>query len=374
MKKKVLILFGGRSFEHDISIISTFQCLKYFDEYLYDLVLVYIDQMGKWKLVKDSSSLNKFLKDRESLKEVQLGANEDLLYIKKSRKYKPLCKVDVVFPIMHGINGEDGNIMGLLQMSNIPFVGCNYISSAIGIDKSLFKKVMRRDRVLPMVELCADDILDGCGYEKVKKEIGFPCIIKPNKLGSSIGIEKCEDDVNFNELVKKSLKFDEKVVIEPYISNLREFNIALYKIGGEFVVSEIEEPFSSEEILSFKDKYLNYSDQYVAKNIPAKIGKTIKDKIVLFAKECYDLLKCRGVVRVDFMYDKSVKKLYVNEINTIPGALALYLFEAAVIDRKTVVNDVINESFRVFQNDREMNTKYDSLVLRQGGLSKFNKE
>ena len=374
MKKSILILFGGKSCEHDISIISTFQCLKYFNEYLYKIILVYIDKNGVWRLVDNHSNINKFLQNREKFKEVQLGVNENILYVKRGNKYIPQSSVDVVFPIMHGINGEDGSIMGLLQMSNIPYVGCNHIASAIGIDKFLFKKVCNKDNVLPIKTISYDDLIDESFIKTIKKEVGFPCIIKPNKLGSSIGIEKCENEENFINLVKKSLKFDEKVVIEPYVKNLREFNVAIYSAGGECIVSEIEEPILHDEILSFKDKYLNFSGQEVSKNIPAKINTSLKGKIVSLAKQTYCELDCSGVVRVDFIYDKILKKLYINEINTIPGALSLYLFEANGLSANNVINHLIDEGIRLFYKNKDIVTKYDSVVFEKGNISKFNKE
>ena len=370
MKKKILILFGGKSCEHDISIISTFQCLKFFDEYLYEVFLVYIDKSGVWRYVDRYNDLEKFLISRGNLKKVQLGVNENILYVNSRKKYKPLTNIDVVVPIMHGINGEDGCIAGLLNMSKFPFVGSDNISSSIGIDKSLFKKVC--DNVLPSIVLNFQNLLNEENLIKdVQKNIGFPCIIKPSRLGSSIGIEICKNKENLIDNVKKSLIFDKKVIIEPFITEFREFNIALYKMGGEFIVSEIEEPNLKQDILSFNDKYLNFTDQYTLKDIPAKVNNLLKNKIIDNAKKCYNLLNCSGVVRVDFIYDKSTKKLYINEINTIPGAMGLYLFEAKGINRKDVINQLIDEALRKFYGDNEVEENFTSGVLEKQDFSKF---
>ena len=171
--------------------------------------------------------------------------------------------------------------------------------------------------------------------------------------------------------VKKSFKFDKKVIVEPFIADLREFNVALYKTGGEFVVSEIEEPNLKQDILSFNDKYLNFTDQYTLKDIPAKVNNLLKNKIIDNAKKCYDLLNCSGVVRVDFIYDKATKKLYINEINTIPGAMGLYLFEAKGINRKDVINQLIDEALRKFYGDNEVEENFTSGVLEKQDFSKF---
>ena len=374
MKRKVLILFGGKSYEHDISIVSAFQCVKAFDEYLYDISLVYIDLSGKWRLVK-KYSLEHFLSVREKLQEVQLCVNDNYLYIKgKSGKYKQLSAIDVVFPIMHGLNGEDGCIAGYLSLSNIPYVGSDNVSSAIGIDKSLFKKVCNNLPVVDYVEFSnfEPDRFDN-KVEFVDKKVGFPCIIKPVKLGSSIGINYCENKDNFEKLLKKSLNFDKKVIIEPFIKNMREFNIALFSYCGDVVYSEIEEPLLNDNILTFNDKYMNFSEQSTHKNIPAKLNQKLRNEILNMAKQCYVACGCSGVVRVDFIYDKDSKKLYINEVNTIPGALGLYLFEASGIDRKEVVNMLIHEAIRGYNIEKKNQIYFDSSVLKNKNLSKFNK-
>lgn len=373
MRKNVLIVFGGRSCEHDISIVSAFQCLKAFDEYLYNIKLVYIDKLGKWRLVKNFD-IDNFLKQRESLDIVQLGTNDNVLYIKKGKKYKPLISIDIVFPILHGVNGEDGAIMGQLKMSNIPYVGCNNLTSAIGLDKSIFKKVCSKLPVLPSLEVTADDVgNEEILQKKVSSKVGFPCIIKPSRLGSSIGIQICKNKENLINLLKKSLNFDKKVVFEPYVENLREFNIALYRFENSLVLSEIEEPIVKNEMLSFNDKYLNFTGNFESKNIPPRIGQTLRKQIENVASNCYNLLDCSGVVRVDFIYDKSVKKLYLNEINTIPGSLALYLFEAKGIDKKTVIDQVIHDALRRFLNDNDVKIDYQSNVLEKQDFTKFSR-
>ena len=214
MKKKVLIIFGGKSCEHDISIVSTFQCLKCFDEYLYEIYMVYIDAKGVWRYVS-KFSLDEFLNNREKFKEAQLGINDNILYKKsKNGNFKKLTKIDVVFPIMHGLNGEDGTLAGLLKLSNIPFVGCDTISSSIGIDKTLFKKCCNNLSVLKYDVVGIEDLKNARDLkEKILNNIGFPCIIKPSKLGSSIGIEFCKNEENLLNLIKKSLNFDKKVII-----------------------------------------------------------------------------------------------------------------------------------------------------------------
>lgn len=373
MKKKVLILFGGKSCEHDISIISTFQVLKNFNEYLYEIYLVYIDKNGKWKFVEDRD-LNMFLIKREKYCLVQLGVNENVLYKqKRNGKYCKLSEINVVFPILHGINGEDGSVAGLLKLSNIPFVGCDHISAGIGIDKSLFKKCISSLPNLKYFEVSFNDLNEDKLIKRIREEIGFPCIIKPSMLGSSIGINICKNEENLINLLKKSLNFDKKVIIEPFVENLREFNVALFSYCGEIILSEIEEPLLKEKILTFSDKYMNFSGQKVDKNIPAKLNKKLKEDLINIAKECYLKCGCSGVVRIDFIYDSDKKILYVNEMNTIPGALGLYLFEANNIERNDVINKLIYESLRVYNSQKNIQTEYVSEVLKNKNLSKFSR-
>ena len=265
MKKNVLILFGGRSCEHDISIISAFQCVKYFNNSLYDVTMVYIDSEGYWRLLEKNDNVDNFIKHKSRLKEVQLGINDHFLYIKKKNNLKKLKEIDIAFPILHDVNGEDGAIMGLLNMLNMADVGCSQLSSGIGIDKSVFKRVCNDLPVLSSVDVNEENIINNeeSIISVIEKKIGFPCIIKPSRLGSSIGINVCKSRDELSTLICKSIKFDKKLVIEKFVKNMREFNIALYKINNEWVISDIEEPILYEEVLSFKDKYLNFSEQEV---------------------------------------------------------------------------------------------------------------
>jgi len=373
MMKKVLIIFGGRSYEHDISIVSTFQCLKAFDEYLYDISLVYIDMKGEWKLIK-SRTPSEFLKERDNACIVELGINDCVLYKKMKNKLKKICNIDIVFPIVHGINSEDGNLAGYLNTIGIPFVGCDNVSSSIGIDKEKFKKVCTELGVLNCIGIDETNFDESGNLEtQIADKIIFPCIIKPNRLGSSIGINICKNNEDLIKNIKKSLSFDKKVIVEPYINKMREFNISLFDFENETIFSEIEEPFHNDHILSFNDKYLNFQEQYNNKEIPAKISLKLKNDIFKKAKECYKLCGCSGVVRVDFIYDVDNKKLYLNEINTIPGALALYLFEAKGIDKKDVINKLIHETLRIYEKEKNNTIEYCSGVLKNKNLSKFNK-
>ena len=373
MKRNVLILFGGKSCEHDISIVSAYQCLKCFDEYLYKVYCVYIDKEGVWRFVKDTN-FDHFMENRKHLKECQLGINENVLYLRSGKKYKAYADIDVVFPVLHGINGEDGCIAGVLAMSNIPYVGSNNASSSIGMDKFLFKKVCDELPVLDYLKFDHEDIdCEEKIIENVNKNIGFPCIIKPCRQGSSIGVNICKNGENLLNLLKKSLNFDEKVIVEPFVDNMREFNIAIFSCGGELVNSAIEEPILTENILTFKDKYLNFSGKEISKKIPANIGAALKNKIINLAKDCYRLCGFSGMVRIDFIYEKSTKKLYINEVNTIPGAMSLYMFEQVDMDKKEVVNKLVCESLREYNEEKNIEINFDSGVLKSGNLRKFNK-
>jgi len=371
LSKNLLIIFGGKSSEHDISIISAFQFINSCDEYLYNMVPVYIDKNGIWHYVKNIS-MNDFLKNKDSLPICQLGVNENYLYIKKGNIYKRKFNIDVAIPILHGVNGEDGAIAGLLKLSNIPFVGSDSISSAIGMDKLLFKKVCKDFNILPVecIENCNienEDLID-----KISENIGFPCIIKPCRQGSSIGINICENKENLLENIKKSLKFDKKVLIERFVGSMREFNVAILSSGGELVFSEIEEPILTKNILTFEDKYMNFSGQEVSKKIPAKIGVKLREKIIKTAKDCY--LKCgfSGVVRIDFIYDVENKILYLNEVNTIPGAMALYLFEYVEIGKRGVIDSLVREALRVHQNGKNDTCEFNTNVLNNKIINKFS--
>lgn len=372
--KNLVVLFGGNSSEHDISIVSAFYVKKYLDEYLYNVSMIYINKKQEMFLCKNCNNVKDFV-TMKKFSCVAICGN--YLYLKYNHKLKTLKKIDVVLPIMHGVNGEDGTIDAFLKFNNLCRVTPNMCTACIGMDKTLFKKVVGSDvSVLPYEEVCGVDLENSSGLiDRVRDKVGFPCIIKPARQGSSIGIEVCENSEKLIELIKKSLKFDKKLIIEPYLTKFREFNIAVYKTQFDVKVSEIEEPLVDKKILSFENKYLNFSGTNTEKikKIPPKISKKLYNQIVEFAKIAYLKMDANGLIRFDFIYDELNKKLYLNEANTIPGSMALYLFSAKGAGEDEVINDLIRVASRDHFLEQLATTEYKSDVLKIGVTSKFGK-
>jgi len=374
MKKNIVVMFGGISTEHDISIVSAFYVLKYINEYLYNPILIYVGKDNSLNLVENVKMLSEF-QAQKMFKQVAII--DGGVYVLKKKKYVKFCDVDAVLPVMHGLGTEDGTIDGYLKINNVARATPNLEVASIGMDKAVFKNCISSFApVLDFVELSDVDISNTNLIAKnVDKKIGFPCIIKPARQGSSIGIEICKNKENFQNLLKKCLKFDKKVIIEKYLTNFREFNIAIYSTVDKIKISEIEEPLVQKDMLSFEEKYLNFSGNLSKKlkQIPPKISKKLYAEIVDTAEKVYKKLDCNGVIRFDFIYDNIGKKLYVNEMNTIPGSLALYLFAPKGISEDEVINDLIIDAIRRRFLEKNQQVEYKSDVLKLTQVGKFQK-
>ena len=299
MKRNILIMFGGNSSEHDISIKSYFNIIKHINKDKYNIKSIYIDLSNNWYLLKN----NKKLESKELLNN------------------KIINNIDVVFPIIHGSYGEDGKLQGYLEMLNIPYVGCNMLASSICMDKVFCKELIKNIDVLQTnyIYLYKDyDIVNI--LKEIKKNIGYPCFIKPSNGGSSIGINKVNNESEVDKYIKEALKYDNKVIIEKEIKG-REIEIGV--IGNdEFIVSSIGE-VKTNNFYSYENKYVNNSSTVT---IPANINNNLKKEIENSAKKIYKYLECSGMARIDFFIEEKTNNIYLNEINTIPGFTDISMF------------------------------------------------
>lgn len=335
---RVGLLFGGKSFEHDISIISAnviYHALK--DKY--DLFLMYIDQNGNFKRPKKI----------------------DVFEISGGKKYKAFSfcnkgvkcagrfkKIDVIISVMHGINGEDGMAKILADLYDIPFVGSNHISSGALLDKH-FTYALLCDLGIKTIE--TKFYLE---YDKIMCE-EFPLIIKPARLGSSIGISKVNNTDELNEKVNGAFKFDKKIIIQPFIEQFKEYNQAAYIHNGEVCVSNVEEVFKSDDILTFDDKYISTK---VRRKHTFIENENLINKISEITKKIYKSLELSGIVRIDYMMVDG--EILVNEINTTPGSLAYYLFDEEIL---ILLDKQIHTALLTYQN--KINTTFKSSILLQ---------
>ena len=369
MKKNIVILFGGVSCEHDISIITALQVRLNIDEDLYNFKCVYICKDGSWRLIENFNEIEKFSTIINKSKEVVILPSSNSLFYKRKNNLKEIMEVHCLINCMHGIRGEDGTISALCNMNGIPYTCSDILGSVLGLDKCAFKHylkgdvpfiesmVVSQDKYFSDVQKCAKDI---------ESKIGFPLIIKPSRLGSSIGIKVCKNMHDLPTYLENALKYDKNILIERYLTNIKEYNIAIYNSLDGLRISSIESPKSSDEILSFNNKYIkdrNGQGCYVGKVKKEKVNKKLKTQIEEIAVRCYDLLRLKGVVRFDFIFDVGADKLYLNEINTIPGSMANYLFSNIDKDFSEQISEQIEYAIHEKLLENKLITHFESSVL-----------
>ena len=295
--KKILILFGGNSFEHKISCMSAKNILENIDRNKYEVTSVGIDYDNKWYLYKDN------VKDLENWKNY---TNEEIDNIVTFLKM-----FDIVFPVLHGANGEDGRLQGMLDLFNIKYVGCKTLSSSICMDKIFTKYIIHSLQIpqVPFLEIKTNKNLDN-----VIKELGFPMIIKPANGGSSIGISKVHTKKELKSAIKEAKKYDSKVIAEKFI-HAKELECAILE-DKKIMASSVGEIKSANEFYDYNAKYENDKSHII---IPAEIEESIEKQIQEYAKKAFIGINASSLSRVDFLYDEKNNQIYLNEINTLPG-------------------------------------------------------
>ncbi len=367
--QNILLFFGGKSCEHDISIITGMQYAQCADEYLYKIIPVYIDQFGEWctgKKLFDLSFYN--AGGRGKIYKCAVVSNDKNLYIYSHGKYKRYIYIDAAVLCLHGGLGENGGLAGILENSGIPYTSSSMCGSSVCMDKVVFKYFCKGLGV-PVVDGAVVTDVDYYGdTQKCKSDVeklGYPVIIKPSRLGSSIGIEIAKNPEELDDCIAKSMKFDKKLLIEKLIDVDKEVNIAVFEYKGELIVSLCEEPVRSGDILSFKEKYVATGFQGIKRKIPADIDDDVYRAIKDMACLVYQKLGLFGVVRFDFLLTPS-GDIYLNEVNTIPGSMANYLFDKTKFDYRKLQNMWIHGAIMRNENKEKLQTGFDSGVLKNG--------
>lgn len=366
--KNIAVFFGGISCEHDVSVITGVLTLNSLDKTLFNPVPVYISKSGEW-LYGESLNDVSFYKNNDfsKLKRVTLSSGENTLYI-KGRKLKKLCDVFCAINCIHGLNGEDGTLSGLLRLHNIALVGSGLYSSSLSMDKAFTKTVLKGLKVsaLPCVTLYKDDFLKDKedAVSLALEEISYPLIVKPANLGSSIGVSVVDSNENFISALDKAFTYDDKVIVEKYLENFKEYNCACYKDKDGLKVSKVERPLSVDKILSFKDKYECYTGS-LDREFPANIPEKLTKKIQLTTEKVYKNCDFSGIVRIDYLYCQD--KLYLNEINSVPGSLAYYLFTDTLKGFTDILTKLINYSVENHNKFKSRKFSYSSGVLSING-------
>lgn len=367
-KMKVGILYGGRSLEHDVSIVSAIQAYNNIDKDKYDVYLFYLTSNNNLYTSKRLSDLSFYSKRRELTSNVYIYKENNTTYFRRKKSLKK-TKLDILFPIVHGEGVEDGFVYSYVQLLGLPSPISDNYASCIAQDKYLTKVLLKSldINVLDYIVVDNNDFDDSCLKDN---KLQFPLIIKPLKGGSSIGINIANNDIELKEAVYKSFNYSRRLIIEHKLSNYKEFNCACFVYKGEFIPSLIEEVSTSNDYLTFDDKYSK--EDTSTRTINPSLPLVLEDKIKSTTIDIYKKLDFFGVIRIDFLFDIDSNSLYVNEINTIPGSLAFYLYKDMNISYKELLDRLISESIIRNITSNKYITKYYAEMLNNNLLSSKN--
>ena len=406
MKIKVGVMFGGKTVEHEISIISAIQAMGYLNRDKYDVIPIYITKNNEFYVGENIGRIEAYTDIKKLLSESQriIMVNEDgktqlIKYPQKLFSKGVYDYIDIAFPIVHGTNVEDGTLQGYLKMFNIPYVGCDVLSSAVGMDKYVMKTVLK-DNGIPVLDCKCytgnqyDEDADAI-VEEIESAIGYPVIVKPVNLGSSIGISKAENRSELYDSLDTAFHYATKVLVETAVQNLKEINCSVLGDYETAEASECEEPVSSDKILTFAEKYIGDGSAKGAKGgvkggvksspsgskgmatlkrkIPADITDAQRDEIRALAVKAFKVLGCNGVSRIDFMMNTETQQIWLNEINTIPGSLSFYLWEPLGVKYSELLDKMISYARKRERENDSITYTFDSNVLqgvRLGGGTK----
>lgn len=382
MKTTVAFIFGCRSVEHEVSIISAVQAMRAVNRVKYDVLPIYVTKTGemytsdKMLEIEPFRDMKTLIAESEPVTMIKSGNDVVVHFLKqKMFKKKEDIVINVAFPVVHGTNCEDGTLQGYLEFLGLPYVGCDVLSSAVGMDKAVFKYVMQAAG-LPVLDC-------NCFYareyaenreaiiESAEKEIGYPMIVKPVNLGSSVGISKAKDRAALIDAIELAVSFSDRVLIEHAVTAIREINCSVVGDTDECSASVCEEPFMNDEILSYEDKYMGGGKSSgnakgmasLARKIPADISEEKSNEIRELACKVFKALGAAGVVRIDFIIDTESDKVYVNEVNTIPGSLSFYLWEKTDLPYGKLIDKLISLAFRRSRNRENLTFTIDTNIL-----------
>lgn len=386
MKIRVAVIFGGKSVEHEVSIISAIQAIANIDTEKYEVTPVYMTKQNDLYIGEEIGNIEAY-KDIKALLQKSQKAffmrDGDKVWLEeytvKHFGKKKMIEIDIAFPIVHGTNVEDGTLQGYLKTLGLPFVGCDVTASAIGMDKYITKAVLK-DNGIPVLDcLCfhsselgdMDSIVG-----RIEERFGYPVIVKPVNLGSSVGITVAKDRDTLTTAIDDAFLYSGSILVERAIVNLREVNCAVLGDVSAAEASECEEPLHTSDILSYEDKYLSGSKSgaskgmaSVARKIPADISEDLRIKIRDMAVKAFKAFKCSGVARIDFILDCDTNKVYFNEINTIPGSLAFYLWEPLGVSYKELLDKLLMGALKRAREEANLTYAFDTNILSQQVLA-----
>lgn len=386
-KLQLGVLFGSRTCEHEISIISAVQMMRVANRQLYDIIPLFISKRGEWFTGDALFSMDTFAPFDENRKDIirvalDLTSGSGVLTSVEQGKglfgkerQRIVARLDCVIPVMHGMHGEDGTVQGLLELCNIPYASSGVGASAMGMDKVFMKQFFKG---------CGFPVLPDCWFlrkdweenelqvlDEIESRLPYPVFVKPASLGSSIGVGRAENREALKEALQVAFEFDRKVLVEKGLVNPLELNCSVIGYNGQAQASEIEMPVSGGDILSFTDKYGNHSTKGMAslkRVLPAPIEEELKNLIQKQSIDIFRAMDCKGVVRIDYMFSPEDGDVYITEINTIPGSMAFYLWEASGLPYTQLIDKLVDYAMQAKEDKENSNFAYTSDILKNVSL------
>ena len=382
MKTNIAVFFGCRSVEHEVSIISAVQAMHSINREKYDVTPVYVAKDGSMYSgealfeIENFSNLEGLIKLCDSVTFIKTKEGVFMHFLDSSLfKKKKDIEINLAFPIVHGTNCEDGTMAGYFEFLGLPYISCDVLSAAVGMDKAVFKDVLKNAGlpVLDYITIRAKEYaLNTEGFlNRIKTEVGFPLIVKPVNLGSSVGITKVKTENELAEAISLAFSFTDRILLEKAVENLREINCSVLGDADNCEASVCEEPFMHDEILSYDDKYkgggktegASKGMASLGRKIPADISDEKSEEIKKLSCEIFKAIGASGVVRIDYLYDTKTDKIYANEINTIPGSLAFYLWEATGLKYTDMIDRLVDIAFRRQRNRDNLTFTIETNIL-----------
>ncbi len=379
------VMYGSRSCEHEVSIISALQLMQSVNQDRYDVIPVYISMQGVWytgEPLRSMSTYTPFREDQKGLVRVSLDMTPGsgaLLAFEQGKgllggaKQRVVARLECVIPVFHGMHGEDGTLQGLLELANLPYGSPGVAGSAVGMDKIIMKRHFSGAGfpVLPGIWFSRQEFRENRDVvlDKIEKEIGYPVYAKPANLGSSIGVSRADNRVELTEALELAFVYDRRVLLEQGLTNPIELNCSVVGFDTEIKASVLEMPVTSGALLSFANKYLQGGGgtkgmASLARVVPAPIEDSLRDQIQGLSKDIFRELDLKGVVRIDYMYDVTSEKLYVTEVNTIPGSMAYYLWEKSGMNYPELIDEMVHCAMKAHQEKNDNSYAFTSDILK----------
>jgi D-alanine-D-alanine ligase len=382
------VIFGGRSVEHDVSVLTGLQVTQALNKDRYDVVPIYISKEGEW--FTGDSLLN--VRNYRGYNLESAGATHAAIPPDRGihgllspltsgiLQRTKVLELDVIIPAVHGTNGEDGSLQGLLELADIPYVGCGIAASALGMNKHLTKKILSYHNipVLPFQIVKLDDwkMDQQPIIASVEKSFGYPVFVKPNCLGSSVGVSQAKDAKSLAEALEAVFSYDDLALVEQSAVGCIEVNCSVIRSRTEVMTSVCEQPVSWENFLTYEDKYMRgdtgFGMNTARRQIPAPISEEMTERVKRLAAEAFTAIDGYGVARVDFFVNEKDNLVFLNELNTIPGSFSFYLWQPLGWEPHQVMDKLIDIAIENYQVRKNRILTYDIGLLEKASISGLN--